>query len=154
MTARALLLLLGLACAAPRSAPGPASPAAPIPDASLGLAKGSVFDVPSPPLYARNDSAPGELKPLGRAHPAAPPRVPHGVGDFLPITAAQNSCVDCHEVKEKEPGQPTPMPPSHYEDLRNAPGVVGKEVAGARWVCTSCHVPRTDAPPAVGSAFR
>ena len=152
MTARSLSVLLCLACAGSRPAPEPV--ASPVPDASLGLAKGSVFDVPSPPRWAQNESAPGELQPLGRAHAASPPRVPHGVADFLPITAKQNSCVDCHEVKEKVKGQPTPLPASHYEDLRDAPGVAGKEVAGARWVCTACHAPRTDAPPLVKSAFR
>jgi len=56
-------------------------------------------------------------------------------------------------VKAKKPGEPTPLPASHYTDLRNAPGKVGDTVTGARWVCTSCHVPQTDAKPLVGNRF-
>jgi nitrate reductase cytochrome c-type subunit len=50
-------------------------------------------------------------------------------------------------------GEATPIPASHYVDLRNAPGVRGAEVAGARWVCTACHVPQQDVQPLVGSPF-
>ena len=126
----------------------------PIPDTALGLSKTSVFDAPAPPPVKENDSTPGELPVVPRPYALAPPRIPHGIGDFLPITPKSNMCVDCHSVAQKEKGQPTPMPASHYTDLRNAPGVRGDKVAGARWVCTSCHVPLTDAKPLVGNAFR
>ena len=126
----------------------------PVPDHALGLSKTSVFDVPAPPAVKQNDSAPGEQPVVPRAYALAPPRIPHAIGDFLPITAKQNACADCHTVKEKEPGQPTPIPASHYTDFRNAPGKVGEAVVGARWVCTACHVPLTDAKPLVGNAFR
>jgi cytochrome c-type protein NapB len=76
------------------------------------------------------------------------------VADFLPITQKQNACLDCHSVKEKKQGDPTPIPPSHYTDYRNAPDRVGDQVAGARYVCVSCHAAGTDAPDLVGSRFR
>ena len=47
----------------------------------------------------------------------------------------------------------TPIPASHYVDLRRG-GQKGERLAGARHVCISCHVPRTDARPLVGSRFR
>ena len=50
-------------------------------------------------------------------------------------------------------GQPTPLPASHYTDLRRAPGARGKEVAGARWTCVACHAARTDAEPLVMNGF-
>jgi cytochrome c-type protein NapB len=151
---RSLVLAAALvaACAGSRTAP-PAARAAPVSDGALGLDKGSVFDAHAPPPVKAEDSAPGEKPVLPRAYANAPPRVPHGIADFLPITSAQNTCVDCHEVKEKVAGQPTPMPASHYTDLRRAPGAPGPKVAGARWVCTSCHVPRTDAAPLVPNLF-
>ena len=160
---RALVVPLAalLACAAGRATPA-AAPAAPpatapatgMPDRVLGLSRVSVFDVPAPPPVKQNDSAPGELPVLPRPYALAPPRIPHGIDGFLPITRAQNSCLDCHEVKEKKKGEPTPIPPSHYRDLRRAPGLVGEKVSGARWVCTACHVPRTEAEPLVESQFR
>jgi nitrate reductase (cytochrome), electron transfer subunit len=126
----------------------------PIPDASLGLARGSVFDVPTPPAVKVNDSNPGDLPVLPRPYAIAPPRVPHAVGDFLPITQKQNACLDCHATKERKPGEATPIPPSHYTDYRNAPDRVGSQVAGTRYVCVSCHAAKTDAPNLVENRFR
>jgi nitrate reductase (cytochrome), electron transfer subunit len=151
----ALVVIAAAACssAPPRRGEG-GEKGGGIPDAALGLSKTSVFDVPAPPAIKANDSAPGEQPVVPRAYALAPPRIPHAIGDFLPITPKQNACADCHTVKEKEPGQPTPIPASHYTDFRNAPGKPGDKVVGARWVCTSCHVPLTDAKPLVGNAFR
>jgi cytochrome c-type protein NapB len=126
----------------------------PVPDVRLGLAKGSVFDVPAPPSVKPNDSAPGEGPVLPRPYLIAPPRIPHAVGDFLPITPKQNACVDCHAIKEKKPGEPTPIPPSHYTDYRNAPDRPGSQVVGARTLCISCHAAGTDAPDLVENRFR
>jgi cytochrome c-type protein NapB len=76
------------------------------------------------------------------------------VADFLPITQKQNACLDCHAVKDRKQGDPTPIPPSHYTDYRNAPDRVSAQVAGARHVCVSCHAAKTDAPNLVGNRFR
>jgi nitrate reductase (cytochrome), electron transfer subunit len=128
--------------------------AAPVADTELGLSKGSVFDVPTPPAVKPNVSSPGEGPVLPRPYAIAPPRVPHAVADFLPITGKQNACLDCHAVKEKKEGEATPIPPSHYTDYRNAPDRVGGQLAGARHVCVSCHAVKTDAPDLVGNRFR
>jgi cytochrome c-type protein NapB len=154
MSARALVIAALLAAACSGARPSPTPPAAapsPVPDAALGLTKGSVFDVPAPPVSKPNQSAPGETPVLPRPYALAPPRIPHAIDDFLPITQTQSLCFDCHSVKEKKPGQPTPIPASHHVDLRRAPGKAEERVAGARWVCTACHVPRTDAQPLPGS---
>jgi len=144
--------LLALALVA-RAAPPPAP--RPIPDKELGLSRTSVFEVPSPPAWKAEEAAPGEKPVPARPFKEAPPVVPHAVADFLPITPAQNICVDCHAIEgPKKKGEPTPVPASHYVDLRHAPGKKGDKVAGARWVCISCHVARTDAAPAVGSTFK
>ena len=148
MSARALVIFVVLAASA-AGCSGARPP--PTPDTALGLAKGSVFDVPAPPAVKPNQSAPGEQPVLPRPYALAPPRIPHAIDDFLPITQKQSSCVDCHAVKDKKPGEPTPIPASHYVDLRRAPGKPVERIAGARWVCTACHVPRTEAQPLVGS---
>jgi nitrate reductase cytochrome c-type subunit len=129
------------------AAPSAAAVRTGTPDSQLGLAKGSVFDTATPPDHRPTGGDPGANAPLARMNPEAPPLVPHAVGDFLPITREANACVDCHAVAEREAGGPVPLPASHYVDLRNAPGVRRETVAGARWVCTSCHVGQTDAPP-------
>lgn len=149
-----VLAVLAAGCASPASSPTGAASAAPMPDTSLGLDKGSVFDVPTPPPVKANESGPGERPVLPRAYVIAPPRIPHGVGEFLPITPKQNLCIECHAVQDRKPGEPTPVPPSHYTDLRNAPDRAGSQVVGARYVCVSCHASATDAPALVENRFR
>jgi cytochrome c-type protein NapB len=100
-----------------------------------------------------NDSAPGDRPVRPRPYPGAAPAIPHGVSDFLPITKDQNACVDCHAVAQKKKGEPTPIPSSHFVDLRNAPEKRQEKVAGARWVCTACHVSQQDVAPLVKSPF-
>jgi nitrate reductase cytochrome c-type subunit len=152
-----LVVALAGGCATPPSSPAPAagpSPVTAIPDTSLGLVPGSVFDTPTPPPVKPDESMPGERPVPPRPYTTAPPRIPHATGDFLPITRTQNMCIDCHAVKEKKPGEPTPIPASHYTDYRGAPDRVGPQVVGARYVCVSCHIGRTDAPELVGNRFR
>jgi nitrate reductase (cytochrome), electron transfer subunit len=150
-----LLAVLIVGCVTANTPPlATSDPPAPISEGALGLAKGSVFDVPTPPAVKANDSGPGELPVLPRAYVIAPPRIPHGIGDFVPITQKQNACLDCHGVKEKNKGEPTPIPASHYTDYRNDPERVGSQVSGARYICVSCHAVRTDAPNLVGNTFR
>lgn len=122
-------------------------------DSEIGLRGVGVFEVAVPPPVRENSTDPGEASLPLRINDELPPVVPHGMADFLPITRSSNACVDCHEVEEKEPGEPTPLPPSHFRDLRNAPDEVGETLAGARWVCVSCHVAPTAAEPLVGNAF-
>lgn len=146
------VLLLSL-CTASLLVAGP--PAKPVPDQNLGLSRTSVFDVPAPPLYQDEASGPGE-KPLPkRINREYPPVIPHSLADCLPITRSSNLCMDCHAVSgPKKKGEATPIPASHFVDYRRAPEAKGAQVAGTRYVCISCHVPRTDAPPIVGNAFR
>lgn len=126
----------------------PLAAAPPIKDDTLGLSKASVFTAPAPPAYRDEASAPGEKPRPRRANREAPPVIPHGVADFLPITRAANACVDCHGIRgPKRKGEPTPIPDSHYRDLRRDPDRKGEQIAGTRYICVSCHVPRTDAPP-------
>lgn len=149
---RRTLLLLSF-CSAPLLVAGP--PAKPVADRDLGLSRTSVFEVPTPPLFRDEAAGPGE-KPLPRRiNKEFPPVIPHSLADCVPITQSTNLCLDCHGVAgPKKKGEPTPVPASHYVDLRHAPEKKGAKVAGSRYVCVSCHVPRTDAPPAVGSTYR
>jgi cytochrome c-type protein NapB len=124
-----------------------------VPAEQIGLSKVGVSEVPDPPGVADNASEPGEQPPGPAAFDGAPPVVSHGVAEFIPITLDDNMCLECHAVEEKVEGEPTPVPESHYVDLRNQPDVVNSEIAGARYVCTTCHVASTDADPLVGNTF-
>lgn len=125
-----------------------------IPDDQIGLSKVSVFDVPSPDPVAENALMPGEGAVQERAYDLAPPVISHAVADFLPITTEDNACIVCHAVSERVEGEATPIPASHYTDLRNAPDQVGDEVAGARYDCTLCHAPMTGANELVANEFK
>ena len=129
--------------------------AAPIPDTEFGLAKGSVFDVLVPEIAIFNTTDPGDMPAVGRAFASAPPLVPHAVADFMPITREENWCVDCHMLDWTAPEKddPTPISFSHYMNLRDDTDDIGKEIAGARWVCVSCHVPVSEAPALVANTF-
>lgn len=125
-----------------------------IPDDQIGLSKVDVRETPDPRPVIDENPDPGESSQLPRAYAGAPALVSHNVSDYLPITADENLCLDCHMVEgEAEEGLPTPIPASHYTDLRNAPSAVGDTVVGARYNCSACHVAPTNATPLVSSRF-
>lgn len=129
-----------------------------IPADGMGLSKESVFTVPQQKVYQDNHGQPGENKPLPRAYLNAPPQISHDISDHLPITAESNLCFACHNQpqlwgKKLNKGDATPIPPSHYTDLRNAPGKVTDQLTGARYNCNQCHVPQLNATPLVENTF-
>jgi cytochrome c-type protein NapB len=128
-------------------------------DAALGLSKTSVYDTPDPIVAPGTAKDPGENETVGGYFEGAPPVVPHLTGEFLPIMAAENMCLDCHDIPDqigqpRETGDPTPAPETHYTDLRRSPGEVGSQIIGARYVCSQCHVPQADARLLVESTYR
>ena len=156
-----LALLAGPLAAATQAAKGakPARPAAtpaagvaPVSDKDLSLYPGSVFDVPTPPGANPESAGPGDKKRIPRPFPISPPRVPHAVADLGPIGPAANPCLDCH-APDSGTGV-LPAPASHFVDERNAPGKPGTTLAGARWVCSACHVALTDAKALRKNGFR
>jgi cytochrome c-type protein NapB len=132
-----------LAADPPQTAAAP--PAEAISEDHLSLYPGSVFEAPAPAGFARNAKDPGENALLPRPFPEAPPRIPHAIADFEPITLAANACLDCHAL-DAGAGAPE-LPPSHRTDLRRAPDRPEQTTTGARWICTSCHVTTSDAKP-------
>jgi len=129
-----------------------------IPADQMGLSKGSVFAVPEQQPYQAGGGQPGTNKLLPRAYLNAPPQISHTIEDFLPITAEMNMCVMCHSQpgqwdKPRAEGAPTPIPRSHFTDLRNAPDKVTDHLMGARYNCNQCHVPQANAQPLVINTF-
>lgn len=124
-----------------------------ISDTDIGLSKSSVFDAPAPDRTLANRSDPGDRAVVPRGFSDQPIVIPHGISAFLPITLEDNQCIDCHKVTEKEAGEPTPIPVSHYVDLRGASRTAGNEIVGARYNCVSCHVSPGDNEPLVDNLF-
>ena len=128
------------------AAPTQVKAATSISDGDLSLYPGSLFVVPNPAGFSWNDDDPGDNDLLERAFPIAPPRIPHTIADFGPITQKANGCLECHALNA---GADAPeLPESHRTDLRHSPVRVATTVAGARYICLACHVPTSDAGPA------
>jgi len=124
-----------------------------IPDDDIGLSKVEITAVDVPPPVAPNTSDPGDLPPHPAVYAGSPPVIPHGTADFLPITESENMCIDCHQVEQKVAGEPTPIPPTHFVDLRRSPDRSGEEIVGTRYNCVACHVQDRNAPPLVANDF-
>lgn len=123
-----------------------AAPPKSISEANLSLYPGSLFEVPDPAGFSWNDDDPGDNDLLARAFPIAPPRIPHDLTGFEPLTLKANACLDCHALGA---GAEAPeLPPSHRTDLRQSPDKVATSVTGARYLCLACHVPTSDAKEA------
>lgn len=130
-----------------------ASNRAGVPDGELGLRKTALGDDPVPAAVVFAGEAPGNNKPLPRSYDGAPPLIPHSLDGVVPITREENFCLLCHASGSTDPADPPQVPRSHLIDWRAAPGVVRAQVAGARWVCTACHVAQSSAPVLVQNTF-
>jgi cytochrome c-type protein NapB len=115
-----------------------------VPDSKIGLAHGTVFEVLSPDPVVPDSSEPGDRHAAPAWNKVAPPMIPHGIEDFLPITRDSSACVDCHMIDEQAEGDPTPIPASHRIAAKEGESAA---LDGRRWICNSCHVPLTDAKP-------
>jgi len=160
MKPRTLLSIFGLVVVA-MLAQGCAGgePAKALTDDELGLDKESVFATPDPIVASSTAKDPGENELLGAYFSESPPSISHDISEFLPIKIDDNMCMDCHDLldeigNEQAGGDPTPMPTSHYTDLRSNPGEVTANVIGARFVCTQCHATQVDAEPLVENTYR
>ena len=147
------VLLVIASCAGVVTAPRARTLDTGTPDTDISLGRGSVFDVATPDVVNDRTLEPGGNALLPRAFEETPPLVPHGIGDMLPITFDSNFCIDCHLIEETE-GETTPIPASHFTDLRRSPDKVGEKLAGARYNCVLCHVaPGSSTPLPVGNTF-
>ncbi len=123
-------------------------------ESELGLRKAEVTTeqkVNLPPVKY-TEEAPGTGKVLPTSYPTAPPQIPHSVEGFVPITKDNNSCLNCHSPDVAKDMGAVPIPESHYIDP-----ITGKKldhIAGARFMCTTCHTPQANAQPLVKNTFK
>jgi len=96
--------------------------------------------------------AAGEAPVIQRAFENAPPMIPHDVEGMLPITKDANSCTGCHLPEVAEAVKATPMPKSHFFDMRMQK--VLTSMSEARYNCTQCHAPQSNNEPLVKNEFK
>lgn len=94
---------------------------------------------------------PGAQQPIPRTFEQQPPLISHAMTNFDEITAADNQCLECHGPDTYEKKKAPKLGDSHFRDLRS--GELLPTPSGARYQCTSCHVPQSDASPLVENVF-
>lgn len=125
--------------------------------ASMGIGQDAIYNEAIPTAYAFPETKAGKADLIARSYHTAPPMVPHTIEEYLPITAEENECMDCHDWYDKigddyvKGKRKFPMPKSHYG------GFAGKgirdEVSGARYTCNQCHAAVSNAQPLVENTF-
>ncbi|WP_419763886.1 MAG: nitrate reductase cytochrome c-type subunit [Arcobacter sp.] len=148
---------------------------------SLGLRKVDLYteNIVAPDKTAYKTEAAGTSTKIDRAFENAPPMISHDVEGMLPITISNNQCTMCHDPAVAESMGATSIPKSHFTDLRPETslaqnGKIIKEgmqvdntsdlkvpeqkalahLAGARFNCSQCHAPQSDAKPLVNNEFK
>ncbi len=124
-------------------------------DTQLGLRQSPLTDDRDAGIknYTFGTGAPGESKRIDRSYENAPPLIPHSIEGLTPITRDNNACIGCHDPEVAKDMGATPMPKSHFYDLRQNKQVA-KGIAESRFNCTQCHVPQAQAKPLVPNRFK
>lgn len=120
----------------------------------LGLRKVDLYSektvVAEPTAYST--AAAGESKVIERSYENAPPLIPHDVEGMLDMTKESNACISCHLPEVAEAVKATPIPKSHFFDMRTQK--VLTEMSQARYNCSACHVPQSNNEPLVKNEFK
>ncbi len=126
-------------------------------------------------------AAAGTSKTISRAFQDAPPMIPHDVEGMLPITISNNSCTGCHAPEVASSMGALAYPKSHMTDFRPKTTMAkdgriakdgravdntssdklayvsikstGGKLSGARFSCTQCHAPQSNATDAPENTF-
>ena len=147
-----------------------------ISEESMGFRKTTIYSerdtIADKTMYSTSPA--GTSKKVDRAYQNAPPMIPHSVEGLLPITTNNNQCMTCHEpqMASMMGMGATPIPKSHYTDLRPKHTYDGenfihatdhmkselsikpvKELVGARFSCTLCHAPQSTGKLIIENTF-
>jgi cytochrome c-type protein NapB len=119
----------------------------------MGLSKTPVTVDPDPAAFEYRQADPSTSGVLPRAYLGAPPQIPHGIEDLVPITRDANNCAACHQQpdqvgKKKVAGEPTPLPATHYTSVKK------NALQMRRYNCVQCHTPQADVNNLVGNTFK
>lgn len=153
-----LVAIFGVGCKGKND--GNASSVTTTSENDIGLRKGDIFteDEVSGVEANYSTAAPGTSTKIDRSFTNAPPLIPHEIKDLLPITIKNNQCISCHgreTAKDMKAAMPnlTPIPDTHYRDLRSKDQHDLGHLAGARFNCVQCHVPQANVKPLVENNF-
>ena len=154
-----------------------------ISEESLGLRKTNLYAEAAETegdMTRYSTAAAGTSKKIKRAFQDAPPMIPHDVNGMLPITINDNQCVGCHAPEVASSVGALPYPTSHMTNFRASTAIaadgriskngvattntseanmqnisIKKEgnLVGARFNCTQCHAPQSDATDAPKNNF-
>jgi len=95
----------------------------------------------------------GESVLIERSFENAPPLISHSTQDMLPITRDNNTCLSCHDKAIAADVGATPIPATHYYDLRTNKKT-GDMISDSRFNCDQCHVAQSDAKPLIANTFK
>lgn len=87
---------------------------------------------------------------FNRAYRQQPPLIPHRI-DGYQVTKDFNQCLTCHDWPANTKAGAPKVSETHYNDRE---GNRLDKISGARFFCTQCHVPQTEAKPLVTNTFR
>jgi len=142
---------------------------------SLGYRDSSLYNEKNTevPEVKYSSAAPGTSNKIQRAFQDAPPMIPHDTEGMLIITKNNNQCLQCHKPEVAEMVGATPIPKSHFLNMRPVNKIVdGKLVNGVdnlqnqvsikkitkvyegRYNCTQCHVPQSNAKLITANKFQ
>ena len=79
-----------------------------------------------------------------------PPLIPHKVAKYR-INLKSNRCIKCHDKANYKEEEAPMIGVSHYKDKDSKEG---QKISMARYFCTQCHVPQTNAKPLVTNTFK
>ncbi len=152
-----------------------AKPAPTVTEESLGLRKTDLYSEDTTTTGDETKygaSAAGTSQKFERAFQDAPPMIPHDVADFLPITTSNNACTGCHMPEVAPAMGATPIPASHFLDMRPKHEFDGKQftktsdnmknetsvkklthMSQSRFNCSQCHAPQSTGTLAVENTF-
>ncbi len=85
-----------------------------------------------------------------RAYRQQPPLIPHKI-DGYQIDRGVNQCMRCHDWPYNVDQGAPKISETHYT---GRDGVALDRVSAARWFCTQCHVPQSDAKELVNNDFK
>ncbi len=134
-----------------QDAPPPPAKAVEVIDDDLSYRNEPLLTEIGAPAYVFDSPEPGEADLGERSFENSPPIIPHNVDDFLPITAAENLCTDCHLPEEAVEAEATSIPASHLYDIRRDTELQG--LAGANYNCTQCHATQANTDALVENTF-
>ena len=133
------------------TAPPPPAEPAEVADTELSYRHEPLLEDSETPPTVYDAPDPGESQMAERSFENAPPVISHNVEGLLPITSRENACIDCHHPDDAADMGATPVPASHFYDMRRDQPL--EDLNPANYNCTQCHAPQANTGDLVENTF-